>query len=62
MSKSAHNNMSEKELLNNLTELRGRLMQLSFDLANKKLKDTSEISKTKKEIAQILTALRNVEK
>jgi len=33
-------------------------MQLSFDLADKKLKDTSKISKTKKGIAKILTELK----
>jgi len=41
-----------------LDDLKARLMQLSFDLADKKLKDTSRIGKAKKEIARILTELK----
>ena len=37
---------------------KAKLMQLNFDLADKKLKDFSQIRKAKKEIARILTELR----
>jgi ribosomal protein L29 len=46
---------SELELM--LQELRGTLAQLTFDLADKKLKRTSDIRKTKLQIARVLTRL-----
>ena len=51
------NNKSKEELTNALKELRGKLAQLNFDLAEKKLKDTTELRKTKKDIARLLTAM-----
>jgi ribosomal protein L29 len=58
MSKNIAKNLSEQELRKMLDDLKARLMQLSFDLADKKLKDTSQIGKAKKEIARILTELK----
>ena len=49
---------SKEELQKILTENRGKLRQLRFDLAGGKVKNVREIRKTKKEIAQILTLLR----
>lgn len=45
------------ELQTLLKELQANMLQMSFDLADKKLKDTSKIQKTKKDIARILTCL-----
>ncbi|HAU07379.1 MAG: hypothetical protein UW46_C0010G0026 [Candidatus Yanofskybacteria bacterium GW2011_GWF1_44_227] len=58
MAKNIYKAMEIKELTTNLDNLKAQLMQLSFDLADKKLKDTSKISKTKKGIAKILTELK----
>ncbi len=53
------NNKSREELAASLSELRGNLSQLHFDKADKKLKDSSQFKKIKKDIARILTALTN---
>ena len=58
MSKNIAKNLSEQELRKMLDDLKAKLMQLSFDLADKKVKDTSQIGKAKKEIARILTELK----
>ena len=50
------NNKSRAELLTHLSELQAKLTQLRFDLADKKLKDVSQLSKIKKDIARLLTA------
>lgn len=47
---------SENELNEMLKELQIKLGKLRFELANKSLKDVSQIKKTKKDIARILTA------
>lgn len=49
---------SQQQLQKILTEKRERLRQLSFDLAQAKLRDTSQIGKTKKDIARILMMLK----
>jgi len=46
----------ELEML--LRENREKIRQFQFDLANKKVKNTSEIKFVKKQIAQILTILK----
>ncbi len=46
------------ELRHQLTEAQVALAKLRFDLADKKLQRTSDISKTKKTVARVLTALR----
>lgn len=49
-------NRAELEL--QLTQAQNKLSQMRFDLADKKLKRTSDIQATKVEIARILTALK----
>lgn len=51
-------NKTAEELNRNLKELRAKLMQTGFDLADKKLKNTSQIKNTKKDIARALTELK----
>jgi ribosomal protein L29 len=46
------------ELQHMLMEARAKLSQLQFDLADKKLKNTSEIEQTRRLIARLLTALK----
>ncbi len=51
-------NKEAKELTQILKELKAKLMQAGFDLADNKMKDTSQIKKTKKDIARVLTELK----
>lgn len=51
------NNKSKEELVRTLAEFRAKLVQLEFDRADKKLKDSSQFQKTKKDIARILMSL-----
>ncbi len=46
------------ELRHQLTEAQTALAKLRFDLADKKLQRTSDITKTRKTVARVLTALR----
>lgn len=46
------------ELQSQLAELQARLAQLRFDLADKKLKRTSEVQQTRRAVARIMTALQ----
>ena len=50
---------SQDELNEMLKELRIKLGKLRFELANKSLKDVSQLKKTKKDIARILTAIKS---
>jgi large subunit ribosomal protein L29 len=50
---------TEKELRDLLIESRQRLGRLKFDLSSKKLKNVREIREFKKDIARILTILKN---
>lgn len=50
-------NQSQAELQEQLKASRIKLGKLRFELANKALKDFSQIGKTRQEIAQIMTAL-----
>jgi len=50
---------SNKELQKTLKESREKLRQLRFDLAAGKVKNIREIRTIKKDIARILTCLRN---
>lgn len=50
-------NKSDKELLENLKDLQGRLSQFNFQLSSHTLKNSSQIKKTKKDIARVRTAL-----
>lgn len=51
------NGKTKEELSRTIFELRAKLRDLNFDLADKKLKNVNEIKKTKKDIARILTAI-----
>ena len=53
------NNKTRDELINMLTELKAKLAQQGFDTAEKKVSDTTQTQKTKKDIARILTRLNN---
>ncbi len=50
---------SQRELKRELSNQRGRLRQLKFDLSSGKIKNIKEIKETKKTIARILTILKN---
>ncbi len=52
-------NKSKEELVASLGEMRAKISQLYFDKADKKLKDSSQFKKLKKDIARILTAVKN---
>ncbi|OGN03981.1 MAG: 50S ribosomal protein L29 [Candidatus Yanofskybacteria bacterium RIFCSPHIGHO2_01_FULL_44_22] len=56
--KNNFQNKTTNELNQYLSEAKAKLARLGFDLADKKLKDTSQIKKTKKEIARIMTEIR----
>ena len=50
-------NKSVSELNSLLNELKAKLVNLNFDLNEKKLKDTTQIGKAKRNIARILTEI-----
>lgn len=50
-------NKTTEELGTMLNDLKAKLLQFNFELGGKRLKDFSQVSKTKKEIARILTTL-----
>jgi ribosomal protein L29 len=50
-------NKSREELAAMAGEQKAKLLKLKFELNEKSLKDVSQIKKTKKEIARIMTAL-----
>lgn len=52
-------NKTGEELASMFQDQRTKLLKLKFDLNEKRLKDVSQIKKTKKDIARILTALKN---
>ncbi|OGM97295.1 MAG: 50S ribosomal protein L29 [Candidatus Yanofskybacteria bacterium RIFCSPHIGHO2_01_FULL_39_8b] len=52
-------NKSRTELNHLLVDLRAKLLKLNFDLADNKVKDVSQIKKTKRDIARVLTMLNN---
>ncbi len=60
MKYSEIDNKSEDELRDLLAASRVQLAKLRFDAASKALKDNSQISKTRKDIARILTAVTKI--
>ena len=50
-------NKTKEETATMLKDLKAKLLRFNFELGEKRLKDFSQISKTKKEIARILTEL-----
>ena len=53
-------NISKDELNKLASDLRAKLLKLNFDLADNKVKDVSQIKKTKKDVARVLTILKNL--
>jgi large subunit ribosomal protein L29 len=53
-------NKDIKELQQTAKDLRVKLGKLRFELANKTLKDFSQVRQTKKDIARVMTALRKL--
>ncbi len=53
-------NKTREELAGMFKEQKAKLLKLKFDLNEKKLKDVSQINKTKKDIARVMTALNNL--
>lgn len=49
----------EKELQKTLIDLRDKLRELRFNLAGGKVKNIKEIHQTKKDIARVLTLLKD---
>ena len=52
-------NKTKEELNAMLKDLRSKLLQFNFELGEKRLKNYSQVKKTKKEIARILTFLKS---
>lgn len=52
---------SKKELVHLLLEEREKLRQMKFDLAARKLKDIMQICKTRRNVARILTLMKQAE-
>ncbi|MEX2090804.1 MAG: 50S ribosomal protein L29 [Candidatus Paceibacterota bacterium] len=53
------NNKNREELAIMFKDQRAKLLKLKFELNEKSLKDVSQLRKTKKDIARILTALNS---
>jgi len=58
MKKTDLTTLNATELQTMLEQARARVAQYRFDLADKKLKRTSDIAATRRLIARIMTALR----
>jgi len=54
------NNQSREELTHMADGLKAKLLKLNFDLADNKVKDFSQLKKIKKDIARILTAMKQL--
>ena len=57
MKKLQANNLSKEEAMGQLKDLQAKLLQMKFDLSEKKLKDTTQLGKAKRDIARLLTVL-----
>ncbi|KKR02362.1 MAG: 50S ribosomal protein L29 [Candidatus Yanofskybacteria bacterium GW2011_GWA1_39_13] len=51
-------NKTKEEISTMLNDFKSKLLQLNFELGEKRLKDFSQVKKTKKGIARILTMLK----
>ena len=51
-------NKTKEELNMMLKDLKAKLLRFNFELGEKRLKDFSQVGKAKKEIARILTTLK----
>lgn len=56
------NNQSREELTHTLEGLRAKILRLNFDLADNKVKDSSQFKKVKRDIARIMTAIKKLNK
>ena len=52
-------NKTKDDLNHMLRDLKAKLLKLNFDLADNKVKDVSQVKKTKKDIARVLTGLKS---
>jgi len=52
-------NKTKEEISTMLNDFKSKLLQLNFEMGEKRLKDFSQVKKTKKEIARILTFLNS---
>jgi len=62
MKASELKNKSKDELNHALVDLKSKLLKLNFDLADSKVKDFSQVKKTKKDIARVMTIIKNINK
>lgn len=62
MKTSAIRDMTKDEMLLKLTELREALFNLNFQHVTGQLENTAQLCKTRKDIARILTVLRESER
>jgi len=51
-------NKTKEELSTMLKDLKTKLLQFNFELGEKRLKDFSQVKKAKREIARILTVIK----
>ena len=58
MKKLDLNNKTNEEMGVIMKDLKAKLLQFNFELGEKRLKDFSQVKKTKKEIARILTIIK----
>jgi len=58
MKKIDLNNKTNEEMGVIMKDLKAKLLQFNFELGEKRLKDFSQVKKTKKEIARILTIIK----
>lgn len=61
MKPSSLRDMTKDELLEKLSQLRQALFNLKFQHVTGQLENTAQLPKTRKDIAQILTVLREME-
>jgi large subunit ribosomal protein L29 len=61
MKASSLRDMTKDELLEKLSQLREALFNLKFQHVTGQLENTAQLPKTRKDIAQILTVLREME-
>jgi large subunit ribosomal protein L29 len=61
MKPSALRDMSKDELIQKLDELRGALFNLTFQHKTGQLENTSQLDKTRKDIARVLTIVHEMD-
>lgn len=61
MKASSLREMTREELNQKLRELRGALFNLRFQHATSQLENTAQLGKTRRNIAQVLTVIRDMD-